>query len=132
MFLLRYGVNCDWCELLGGSKDEEVGSHLDVKCDVLSLGLQRDESAVGGDGEVDVFPIKALASDVFCLVEEDVGAVVGDCKVDLGETWEDDFGQKLVFTDDGKINVWDAAVDLREIEISGGALVNGDVWTKLF
>ena len=37
-----------------------------------------------------------------------------------------------MFADDREIDLWDGAVDLREIEISCGALVDGDVWAELF
>ncbi len=37
-----------------------------------------------------------------------------------------------MFADDREVDLWYGAVDLREIEISCGALVDGDVGTELF
>lgn len=62
------------------------------------------------------------------MAKEDIGVVVGDCDVDLGESREDHRADEFVFAGDGEVELWDGTVYFWEIEISGGSLGNGDVW----
>lgn len=66
------------------------------------------------------------------MAEQDVGVVVVDCDVDLGESWEFDWADEFVFAGDGEVELWDGAVYFWEIEISCRALGDGDVWCEVF